>query len=150
MKIAFFFVSLALAFAGCNKLETQAEVYGFNPDDVRFEMTELGLLNETQRQALMKEPDVDGHAFLNADNCDGQECRVVELKVFVYNPSSEAIAPPVLRLKSPTSRAARLPVASRIKEVLAKRRVKIRWLVSLWPEEEKLEVSLTPSVFIDL
>ena len=58
----------------------------------------------------------------------------------------EPLAPPVVRLKSPTGKPPRLPIAFRGDEISNGRIGRIRWVVEMWPEEKSLTATLSSSV----
>jgi hypothetical protein len=131
--------------AGC-KRETDVELFvdGFEPKNVRFEVEDLGPQTKEQLLTLKKRPDVDGALLLPDGSCNGP-CKASIITVFVHN-HTEAEPPPVIRLKSPPNRAARLPIGFRGEEISKGRVGRIRWVVEMWPEEEKITATLSGSV----
>lgn len=142
MRIA---LALLVGMAGCSE-KTDVELYvdGFEPKNVRFEVEELGPQTKEQLLALKGRPDVDGVLFLPDNSCNGP-CKAAIVTVFVHN-KAQAEPPPVVRLKSPANRPARLPIAFRGDEISKGRVGRIRWVVEKWPEEKKLTATLTSSV----
>jgi hypothetical protein len=140
---------LALAtLAGCKK-ETPLDLYvdGFLPQNVRFEVEDLGLVDDAQLAALKRRPDIDGVALLPPSACAGP-CRAAIFSVFVHNKSGQPEATPVVRLDVPLGKPPRQPIAFGGGEITQGRIGRIRWLVSLYPEETGLTATLSSSVFI--
>lgn len=139
-----------LAGTGC-KQETRVDMFvdGFQPKNVRFEVEDLGRLDESQLRELDKRPDVDGVLYLPANACGGP-CKAAMVSVFVHNMDADAkVEPaPVIRIKSPPERAARLPIAFRGGQIEKGRIGRIRWVVEMWPEEQSLTATLSSSVQI--
>ncbi|MBI1945731.1 MAG: hypothetical protein HYS27_08545 [Deltaproteobacteria bacterium] len=145
-------LSLALAalMGACPK-ETAVDVYvdGFEPENVRFEVEELGARSHTELTELARRGDIDGLVLLPAGACGGS-CRAAIVSIFVHNRGG-AEAPPVVRLKSPEGKAARQPIAFRGDEITHGRVGRIRWIVELWPGEQRLTATLSSSVrLVDL
>ena len=137
-----------LALCAC-KEQTKVELYvdGFQPENVRFELEDLGALDRAAIDALKKRPDVDGVLALPDGSCNGP-CRVALVSVFVHNmqPGAEKEPAPVVRLKSPTNRDQRHPIAFRGGAIDKGRVGRIRWAVEMWPEEKALTATLSSSV----
>jgi hypothetical protein len=138
---------MLLAAAGCSDVEVEMSAYGVDAESVRLELKELGRLDAAGLKARRDMGDIDGTSFLA--ECGEQPCRVVELTVFVENKTGEPMMPPVVRMKSPEGRARRLPVALRAQEISPGRIGRIRWLVSLWPEEAHLVTDISGSVSLN-
>jgi hypothetical protein len=80
----------------------------------------------------------------------GSACRAAIVSIFVHNRGG-AEAPPVVRLKSPVGKATRQPIAFRGDEITQGRVGRIRWIVELWPGEQRLTATLSASVrLVDL
>jgi hypothetical protein len=143
-------VGCVVAIAGC-KAETRVDMFvdGFQPKNVRFEVEDLGPLDASQLRALDKRPDVDGVLYLPPNTCGGP-CKAAMVSVFVHNMDADAkVEPaPVIRIKSPPNRAARLPIAFRGGQIEKGRIGRIRWVVEMWPEEQSLTATLSSSVQI--
>lgn len=137
--------------AGC-KAETKLDMFvdGFLPKNVRFEVEDLGALTTAQLRELDKRPDVDGVLYLPEGSCPAGPCKAAMVSVFVHNLDADAnVEPaPVVRIKSPTGRPARLPIAFRGGEINKGRIGRIRWVVEMWPEEMSLTATLSHSVQI--
>ena len=131
--------------AGCEE-QTNVEVYvdGFEPENVRFEVEELGARSQAELTALSRRGDIDGLLLLPAGSCAGP-CRAAIVSIFVHNRGGSE-APPVVRLKSPVDKAARQPIAFRGGEISHGRIGRIRWIVELWPGEGRLTATLSSSV----
>lgn len=131
--------------AGCRK-QTDVDVYvdGFEPENVRFEVEQLGARTHQELTAISHRGDIDGLMLLPGGAC-GDPCRAVIVSIFVHNRGG-AEAPPVVRLKVPNGKAARQPIAFRGGEISHGRVGRIRWVVELWPEEQKLTATLSSSV----
>lgn len=142
-----------LAGAACEK-KTVLELYvdGFQPSNVRFELEDLGPLDEAGIRSLDQRPDVDGIMMLPPGSCGNAlgagACRVSLLSVFVHNMGHDATSEPapVVRLRSPTNRAVRLPIPYRGGAIDKGRIGRIRWAVQMWPEETSLTATLSSSV----
>lgn len=139
-----------LALLGCER-KTVVEMYvdGFLPKNVRFEVEDLGALDERGIEEIDARPDVDGVLRLAPGSCGGP-CRVALVSVFVHNLGSEATdePAPVVRLKSPANREVRQPIAYRGGAIDKGRIGRIRWAVEMWPEESALTATLSSSVQI--
>ncbi len=135
---------LALA-ASCPK-ETAVEVYvdGFEPENVRFEVEELGPRTHDQLTTISHRGDIDGVMLLPDNACTGP-CRAAIVSIFVHNRGG-AEAPPVVRLKAPDGKAARPPIAYRGDEISQGRTGRVRWIVELWPDEQRIAATLSASV----
>lgn len=130
------------------KAETNVELWvdGFEPSNVRFEVEDQGALDRTALLELTRRKDIDGSLLLPEGSCSGP-CRVSVVSVFVHN-RGDAEAPPVVRLKSPPGRPRRQPIAFRGGEISKGRVGRIRWVVEMWPEEERLTTTVSSSVFL--
>jgi hypothetical protein len=120
-------------------------VDGFEPEQVRFEVEDLGALDDAAFEARRKSPDIDGALRVEPGACAGP-CRVAAVSVFLKNDGADAQPPPVVRLKSPPSRPARSPIVFQGDEISRGRIGRIRWLVQLYPEETALTAVLSSSV----
>jgi hypothetical protein len=139
-----------LSLGACaDKTDVELWVDGFLPEHVRFEIEDLGPLEAAAVDRIAGRPDIDGSLRLPAGACSGP-CRTAVVSVFVHNlhTGAEAIAPPVVRLQSPTGRPARPPIAFRGGEISPRRVGRIRWVVELWPEEKRLTATLSSSVYL--
>jgi hypothetical protein len=158
-----------LCIGACTK-KTGVELYvdGFEPENVRFEVEDLGVQTEEQLAALKKRRDIDGALLLPPSSCgdpsvsrsgregprlsrSGREgpCRAAIVSVYVSNKGpldGEPEPPPVVRLRVPPGREPRLPIAFRGDEIQKGRVGRVRWLVEMWPEEERLTATLSSSV----
>ena len=134
--------------AACTK-ETPLDLYvdGFAPDNVRFEVEDLGPVDDVAFQELRRRPDIDGSLPLPAGACGGP-CRAAILSVFVHNKGPQPEAAPVVRLDAPIGKPARLPIRYGHSEITQGRIGRIRWLVSMYPEETRLTATVSSSVFI--
>ena len=147
-RVAGLLAALVLcASPGCSK-ETPIEVYvdGFEPENVRFEVEDLGARDQAELMELSRRGDIDGLLLLPAGACNGP-CRATLVSIFVHN-LGDAEAPPVVRLKAPVGTPARAPIAFRGGEISQGRIGRIRWLVELWPEEKRLTATVSASVFL--
>lgn len=142
--------TLALVCSACPQ-RTPVELYvdGFAPEQVSFDVEDLGALDEAAIKAIAARADVDGTMLLPAGSCDGP-CRAVLVSVFVTNKSKQPEAPPVVRLDVPPTRARRLPIAFTAPAIDPGRIGRVRWLVQLWPQEQRLTATLSSSVVIDV
>ncbi|MFZ9887374.1 MAG: hypothetical protein ACO3JL_07715 [Myxococcota bacterium] len=122
---------------------------GLESRDLLLETRPLGTPERVLLEARLAAGDVDGAALLPDDACGGP-CRSVELTLFVQNRTSAPAAPPVVRLSSPEGRAPRPPVVFQAEEISPGRSGRIRWLMSLWPEEQRVEVRPSASVFFEV
>jgi hypothetical protein len=140
----------ALAFTGCrDDVEVRVTTAGLARADVELDVEDLGKPALAALRARAKNGDVDGHALLDEGACAGP-CRALQLTLYVHNRGSERAAPPVVRLSSPDGRPARAPIGLRAHEISADRAGRIRFLVSLWPDEKVLDVHLSGSIFIEV
>jgi len=130
---------------------TPVELYvdGFAPEQVSFDVEDLGVPDDAAIKAVAGRADVDGTMLLPAGSCDGA-CRAVLVSVFVTNKGKQPEAPPVVRLEAPPTRARRLPIAFTAPAIDPGRIGRVRWLVQLWPEEQRLTATLSSSVVIDV
>jgi hypothetical protein len=144
-------LALVLLLGACERAETRIEMYvdGFQPKNVRFEVEDLGPLDAAAIAELRKRRDVDGVIALPEGSCAGP-CRAVLVSVFVHNMDRDAMEEPapVVRIKSPTDRALREPIAYRGGSIDKGRIGRIRWAVQMWPEERALTATLSSSVQI--
>lgn len=138
---------VAAAGVACPK-ETAVDVYvdGFEPENVRFEVEELGARTQAELEELARRGDIDGLLLLPPAACGGP-CRAAIVSIFVHN-RGDAEAPPVVRLKVPEGKPARKPIAFRGGDISAGRIGRIRWIVELWPEEQRLTATLSSSVHL--
>lgn len=146
-------VLLTLGCDGCSAPDTNLAVRGLSAEDTSVRVKYLGPLTEEALAARRVEPDVDGVLRLPAGSCASTpigRCAFAELSVYLKNTSEDALAPPVVRTRAPKGRARRQPLALRAKEVSPGRTGRIRWLVELWPEERKLEVEVSGSVWLEI
>jgi hypothetical protein len=144
-------VVIALAgLAACPK-ETPVMMWvdGFQPENVRFEVQDLGPQTAGQLQALKVRPDIDGALLLPAGSCPSS-CKAAIISVFVTNRSKEKEPSPVIRLASPPGRARRLPIAFGAADIDPGRIGRIRWLIEMYPEERDLTATLSSSVRLDV
>lgn len=141
--------SLALGSAGCRDVEVRLVPSGLSPDDVMLEVHDLGRPDPALLARRAEARDIDGAHLLDEDAC-GRPCRALEITLFITNESGEPAAPPVVRLSSPAGRQARPPVALSAKEISPGRAGRVRFLLSLWPEEDVVEVRPSGSVFIEV
>lgn len=142
-------VLLALACAGCRDVEVRLSASGLSPDDVMLEVHDLGRPDPALLGRRARAGDIDGAYLLGEDAC-GSPCRALEVSLFITNRGAEAAAPPVVRVSSPPGRPERPPVALTAKEISQGRAGRIRFLLSLWPEEDVVEVRPSASVFIEV
>jgi hypothetical protein len=134
---------------GCKRApDVQLWVDGFVPEQVRFETKGLGVYTDADWHKAKARADVDGVLPLPAGSCPQPGCRVAEISVYVENHSKDPFPPPVVRLHSPPDRPRRLPIAFGAAEVSPGRVGRIRWLVALWPEEQRLTATLSSSVVL--
>lgn len=138
---------LAAAVLACPK-ETAVDVYvdGFEPENVRFEVEELGARTQEELNELSRRGDIDGLLLLPPAACGGP-CRAAIVSIFVHN-RGDAEAPPVVRLKVPDGKPTRKPIAFRGGDISPGRIGRIRWIVELWPEEQRLTATLSSSVHL--
>jgi hypothetical protein len=124
-------------------------VDGFAPEHVSFEVKDLGPLDEVGIAATRRERAADGVMRLPPGSCP-ERCRVAEVTVFVTNRTGNAEAPPVVRLAAPPGRPRRLPIAYGGARIDPGRTGRVRWLVELWPDEERLDATISSSVGFDV
>ncbi len=146
-------ISLCLACAvlsSCSS-RTPVELYvdGFAPENVSFDVEDLGALDAAAVTEIVKRQDVDGAMQLPSSSCV-DACRAVLVSVFVTNKNKLPESPPVVRLDVPTGRARRLPIAFTAPAIDPGRIGRVRWLVQLWPEETALTATLSSSVAIEI
>lgn len=134
---------------GCQDVEVRLEPSGLAKDDVILEVTDLGRPDPKLLARRARAGDIDGSSLLGDDACEGR-CRALEVTLFITNRSVDPAAPPVVRLSSPPGRPARQPVALRADEISEGRAGRVRFLLSLWPEEEVVVVRPSASVFIEV
>jgi hypothetical protein len=148
-RCASMLLGCACALLASCKTETPLELYvdGFVPEHVRFEVQDLGALDDKSFAELNARPDLDGAAPLPAGTCGGP-CRAAIFTVFVHNKAGQPEAAPVVRLDVPLGKPARHPIAYRGGEIGPGRIGRVRWLVSLYPEERGLTATLSSSVFL--
>lgn len=140
--------ALALSLVAACTRETPIEVYvdGFEPENVRFEVEDLGAREQAELTEIARRGDIDGLLLLPAGACGGP-CRATIVSIFVHN-RGDAEAPPVVRLKVPGGKPTRQPIAFRGGEISHGRIGRIRWIVELWPEEKHLTATVSSSVFL--
>ena len=142
---------VAATLVGCpEETPIQMWVDGFQPENVRFELDNLGPQTAQQLAAIKARKDVDGALLLPAGSCPDPGCRAALVTVFVTNRSGEKEPPPVVRLAVPARRAARQPVVFQAMDIDPGRVGRIRWLVELWPEEKGLTATLSSSVRLEV
>lgn len=124
-------------------------VDGFAPENVSFDVSDLGPLDDAALAAQKARPDVDGVMALPPGSCDGP-CRAAQVSVFVANRGTTPEPPPVIRLDAPVGKARRLPIAFRVPQVDPGRTGRVRWVVQLWPDEAQLTATLSSSVALDV
>ncbi len=90
-------VAFALVAACTKPTPVMMWVDGFEPDNIRFEIEDLGPTDAAALVARGKQGDVDGSAFLPANSCDGP-CRAVLVTAFITNRTANKEPPPVMRL----------------------------------------------------
>lgn len=140
--------------AGCTR-ETPINMWvdGFQPENVRFEVEDLGPQTGEALQALRRRPDIDGALLLPPGSCpDGGAggCRAAIVSVFVHNKSAEKEPPPVIRLVSPAGKEARHPIAFQATDIDPGRIGRLRWVVEMWPDEKDLTATLSASVRLEV
>lgn len=143
-------VAAAVFAAGCQK-ETPVMVWvdGFQPENVRFEVTDLGPQTAAQLQELKARGDIDGALLLPAGSCPGP-CKAAIVSIFVTNRGHDKEPPPVVRLAVPPGKERRQAIAYRGSDVDPGRVGRIRWLVEMYPEEKDLTATLSSSVRLDV
>lgn len=141
-------VAFALVAACTKPTPVMMWVDGFEPDNIRFEIEDLGPTDAAVLVARGKQGDVDGSAFLPANSCDGP-CRAVLVTAFITNRTANKEPPPVMRLAVPPGRAPRLPIAFGGDAIDPGRVGRVRFLVEMWPEERDLTATLSSSVRLD-
>jgi hypothetical protein len=124
-------------------------VDGFAPEHVTFEVKDLGPLDEVGIASIRRERAADGVMRLPPGSCPDR-CRVAEVTVFVTNRTGHPEAPPVVRLATPPEKPRRLPIAFGGARIDPGRTGRVRWLVELWPGEERLDATLSSSVGFDV
>lgn len=145
-----FLLLAVVALAGCPK-ETPVMVWvdGFQPENVRFEVQDLGEQTPAELLALKARPDIDGALLLPAGSCPSS-CKAAIVSIFVTNKGSEKQPSPVVRLASPPGKERRLPIAFRANDIDPGRIGRIRWLVEMYPEEQELTATLSSSVRLEV
>lgn len=135
---------------GC-KPAVPVELYvdGFEPEQVSFDVEDLGALDDAALREVRRRPDVDGAMLLPPASCSGP-CRAVLVSVFVTNRSKTPEPPPVVRLDVPAGKDRRLPIAFSAVAIDPGRVGRVRWLVQLWPEETRLTATMSSSVVLDV
>lgn len=151
-------LAAALPGAGC-AAPTPIELYadGFDPEQVRFEVEDLGKPGRAALRERHARGDVDGALYVDPANdaaCGGP-CRAVLVTIWIKNTAAPgakdaAYAPPVVRIEAPRGRPARVPLSYRGLEISPGRTGRIRWLVELWPDERALTATVSSSVFLDV
>lgn len=135
---------------GCaQEVEPELTVRDFDVASVRMMVESLGKMTAADVKKRRAKGDIDGVAQLPDGTCDGP-CHFAQLDVYIKNDDTTPIAPPVLRLDAPKGRPARRAVSFRGHEISPRREGRIRWLVALYPEEERISAHLSSSVFFDL
>jgi hypothetical protein len=124
-------------------------VDGFAPEHVSFEVKDLGPLDDVGIATARREKAADGVMRLPPGSCPDR-CRVAEVTVFVTNRTTTPEAPPVVRLTAPPEKPRRLPIAFGGARIDPGRTGRVRWLVELWPDEARLEATLSSSVGFDV
>lgn len=143
-------VVAALLGAGCQeRVEVRLVPSGLAADDVMLEVRELGRPSRDLLERRARAGDIDGKNLLDDSACGGP-CRALEVTLFVQNSGSEPSAPPVVRLSSPAGKPARQPIAFTANEISQGRAGRIRFLLSLWPDENVVELRPSASVFIEV
>lgn len=146
---------LALLASGCQRdvevrlVLPEGNTGGLSRQDVILEARDLGRPPLALLERRARAGDIDGERLLDDSACDGP-CRALEVTLFVTNRGAVSAAPPVVRLSSPPGRPARPPVALTAHEISKGRAGRIRFLLSLWPEEQRVEVRPSPSAFIEV
>ncbi len=143
-------VLVVLAVGACRD-RTPVELYvdGFVPEQVSFDVEDLGTPDAAALAAIAARADVDGAMALPAGTCTGP-CHAVLISVYVTNKTKLPEPSPVVRLEVPKGRARRLPIAFSAPAIEPFRRGRVRWLVELWPEEQRLTATLTSSVNLEV
>lgn len=151
MKPALVVAALAAVIVGGCQRETPLMVWvdGFQPENVRFEVQDLGPQTAEQLAAVRRQPDVDGALLLPPGTCGGP-CRAALISVFVTNRGDHKEPPPVVRLAVPPGKERRMPIAFGGSDVDPGRTGRIRWLVEMHPEEKDLTATLSSSVRFDV
>jgi hypothetical protein len=124
-------------------------VDGFAPEQVSFEVKDLGPLDDVGIATARREQAADGVMRLPPGSCPDR-CRVAEVTVFITNRTANPEAPPVVRLTAPPEKPRRLPIAFSGARIDPGRTGRVRWLVELWPGEARLEATLSSSVGFDV
>lgn len=142
---------LAGVLGGACSSSTPVELWvdGLAPQNVRFEVEDLGRPDPQELQRIRARADVDGAALLAPASCR-EPCRAALVSVYVHNRSAQLEPPPVVRLEAPPGRPRRLPIAFTGADISPARVGRIRWLVELWPEEQRLVATVSSSVRLDV
>jgi hypothetical protein len=149
MRVLAFIVVVSLA--GCpEETPIQMWVDGFQPENVSFEIDNLGPQTAQQLQAIKARVDVDGAQLLPPGSCPAPGCRAVLVSLFVANRGREKEPPPVVRLNVPAGRAGRQPLVFQATDIDPGRTGRLRWVVELWPEEKDLTATLSSSVRLEV
>lgn len=145
-----FVVVVLMGLAACSS-RTPVALYvdGFQPEQVSFDVEDLGTPDAAALAAIEKRPDIDGVMRLPAGSCSGP-CRAVLVSVHITNRNTVPEPPPVVRLVVPEGRPRRLPIAFTAPQIDPGRIGRVRWLVELWPEEKDLTATLSSSVLLDM
>lgn len=142
--------AVAVCATGCDRAPPLTLwVDGFAPEHVSFEVKDLGPLDDVGIAAVRREQAADGVMRLPPGSCPDR-CRVAEVTVFVTNRTGNPEAPPVVRLATPPEKPRRLPIAFGGARIDPGRTGRVRWLVELWPGEERLDATLSSSVGFDV
>lgn len=123
-------------------------VDGFAPENVSFEVKDLGPLDDAGITAVKRQGSIDGVMRLPPGTCSGP-CRVASLSVYVVNRGPQPEGPPVVRLDVPEGQPRRLPIAFGGKQIDPGRTGRVRWLVELHPGEERLTATVSSSITFD-
>ncbi len=140
---------LVLSLAGCRDVRVLLVPSGIAEDDVMLEVADLGRPAQDLLERRARAGDIDGARLLDDAACDGP-CRALLVTLFITNRGSEPAAPPVVRLSAPPGKPERPPIALTAKEISEGRAGRIRFLLSLWPGEDVVEVRPSGSVFIEV
>jgi len=138
------------ACAGCTEVEGRLFVHGFPLDAVELEIKDLGRLDAEALREKMSVFGAPNLLSLPTDACAPRICRSVVATVYIKNSGSEVIPPPVIRVDSPNETIPRIPLSSSYGAISAGRTGRIRFITTLWPEETKIVVHLSGSVYVDL
>jgi hypothetical protein len=142
------FAVIVLCMVACQRTKVQLYVDGFVPDNVQFDLDDLGVLTASEVDAVKNRPDVDGIMRIDPGACPSG-CRVAMLEVLVTNHNATPEPPPVVRIEAPPGRPRRLPLVFQGKEISPGRIGRIRWAVELWPEEPALTAVLSSTVRVE-